>query len=124
MLLVGFAAGILGLILMSVRGDYDTRWYVPIVLFLLPPGAIIAVLIPTLLFCIKLENGYVKHVFLNRYILSQYPVADFVKTNFGYRGSWPSIQFTRNRTIYFFGAYWGVLLQLDEDLKTARNQHQ
>ena len=109
--------GVIGYILMSVRGD---PWYVPIVLFLLPPVGIIAVLIPTFLFCIKLEDGYVKHVFLNRYILSQYPVADFAKTNFHALTGWPKIRFTNNRTIYFIGAYWGILLQLDKDLQSAR----
>ena len=62
-----------------------------------------------------------KHVFLNRYVLSQYLVADFVESIFGMRGSWPKIRFTNNRKIYFIGAYWGVLLQLDEDLKAARD---
>ena len=117
MFLIGCVLGVVGYILMSVRGD---RWYVPVMLFLLPPIGIIAVLIPTFLFCIKLEDGYVKHVFLNRYILSQYSVADFVETNFRGLAGWPTIWFTNNRTIRFIGAYWGVLIQLDKDLQAAK----
>ena len=56
MVLVGFAAVAFGAILMGARGDLETRWPALIMLFLLPPGVIIAVLIPTLLFCIKLAR--------------------------------------------------------------------
>jgi len=52
--------------------------------------------------------------------LSQYPVADFVKTNFAILRAQPKIWFTNNRTIYFIGAYWGILLQLDKDLHEAK----
>ena len=121
MVLVGFAAAIFGAILMGM-GKLEPRSSTLVKLFLLPPGAIIAALTPTFLFCIKLEDGYVKHVFLNRFILSQYPVVDFVKTNFRGLAGEPKIWFMNNRKIRFIGAYWGELIQLDKDLKAAKAQ--
>ena len=119
MLLVGGLSAVIGVIVMIVRGNYE-RWYIAIVLFLIPPVGILAALIPTLFFCIKLEDGYAKHVFLNRYILSQYPVADFVELEFGRSGGLPKIRFTKHRTIYFYGAHLRIFSQLDKDLQSAK----
>ena len=125
MLLFGSVLGISAIIAGAVAGwSFETRQFAPMILFLALPAIMFIALLPTLLLCIKLEDGQVKHVFLNRYVLSQYPAADFVELKYGRSGGrtyWPQIRFTNKRTMYFYGMHLGICSQLNKDLKAARD---
>jgi len=127
MLLFGSVLGISAIIAGVVAGwSFETRQFVPMILFLALPAIMFIFLIPTLLFSIKLEDGQVKLMLLNRFILSQYPAADFVELKFYTKGAsfnnlCPQIRFTDNRTINFHGYHdIRILHQLDKDLQAAK----
>ena len=114
MALTGCIAGVIGLFAMIAKANFQV-WPAVILLFIILPTGFFLICAPTLLFCIKIENERVQHLFLDRYVLSDYPVADFVKLIYG-GGNWPHLQFTQNRTIYFYGAYLGEMGRLEKDL--------
>jgi len=128
MLLLGSVLGSIGIIAGLVAGwSFETRQSVPVILFIAPPAMMLIFLMPALLFSIKLENGQVRLMLLNRFILSQYPAADFVEMKFNAKGAscnnlCPKIRFTNNRTINFHGPRDpSILHQLDKDLQAARD---
>jgi len=118
MFLFCFAIGIIAAICATVENGYKQIFLLfPIVLSLITPVAWFIFISPTLLFCIKLEDGYVKHVFLDRYVLSQYLIADFVEIK---TCGWPQIRFTKKRRINLYGMHLGILAQLQKDIKAAK----
>jgi hypothetical protein len=73
----------------SAGGTLDLhRWPLFVFLLLLPPAALIVAVTPTLFFCIRVIDGrIIQHVFARRFILSEYPMEDFISVNV-WEGGW------------------------------------
>jgi hypothetical protein len=125
-LIHGFVLGVvtvaIALILCSVEGTLDLpRWPWLVFLLLLPPAALVAAVVPTVFFCIRVIDGRIQHVFARRFILSDYAMEDFVSVNL-WEGGWGAVlHFTGGRKIRFVGAHFREIGRLAEDLsRTAR----
>lgn len=141
MLLLGTGlAGILAFVAIA-KHTFERGWPV---LLLLPvgfPAIILACVSPTLMFSIWVGGGRVRHVFLNRYVLSDIPVSDFqhmrirssrygglLYRRYGFSpadtGYWPGpwgvkLYFKHDRTIRFVGVHLRILHELKLALMEA-----
>lgn len=95
-------------------------WRGLVLVAFLPVTAVVVACLPTLLFSIRLEAGRVRHVMLDRYVLSDFPLADFEQMQRS-RGPWAAkLVFAGGRSIRFFGAHMGILAALEQDLEAVR----
>jgi hypothetical protein len=124
-LLVGLILGVLtvvaALIICYVQGVFDVRrWSVFVFLLALAPAALFVAVAPTLLFCIRVNSGRIQHVFAGRFVLSDYPVEDFVSVNLWENGWGAVLHFTGGRKIRFFGAHFREIRRLAQDLSETQ----
>ena len=114
---VGIIAGLLCLFFGKNQGDTIHRILNSVFLCLLMPGVFFIACSPTLLFSIEIDNGRIKHMLLNKLVISDLPVQDFTNIIFP-QPPWAAVlYFNNNKKIRFFGAHLRVLLELKEDLK-------
>jgi hypothetical protein len=92
------------------------RWPLLVLLFLLGPVGLFVVVAPTILFCIRVDGGRIQHVFADRFIISDYPIEDFVGLDTRASGWAAVLHFTRGRKIKFWGADLREIERLVRDL--------
>ena len=92
------------------------RWRWLVLLFLLGPAGLFVGVAPTILFCIRVHHGRIQHVFAHRFILSDYPLEDFVGLDTWASGWGAVLHFTRGRKIRFWGAHLREIERLVRDL--------
>lgn len=78
--------------------------------------------LPTILFRIRLVRGRVQHVFLNRYVVSDYPIHEYERTKRNSRGCAAVLHFQGGHKIHFFGAQGGELDRMEKDLKRMKRE--
>jgi hypothetical protein len=78
--------------------------------------------LPTVLFRIRLIRGRVQHVFLNRYVVSDYPIHEYERTKRNSRGCAAVLHFQGGHKIHFFGAQGGELDRMEKDLKRMKRE--
>jgi hypothetical protein len=114
---------VLGCICVAASVSHQTivdRWSVCVLLTFMPPSFFLLSCTPTLVFSIHIEAGRVKHMLLNRFVLSDLPTADFERLEW-VRSPLPvKIVFTGNRRIHFVGAHLRVIGELREALASAK----
>ena len=87
---------------------------------LIVPGVLILAVLPTVFFRIRIIDDRVQHIFLGRYILSNYSIRDFRYLRRFERGCAAVLHFRNDRRIHFFGAHWGIISKLSKDLLKKR----
>jgi len=97
-------------------------WPVCVLLTLTPPAIFFVACVPTLALSVYIEGGRVKHMFLDRFVLSDLPVADFERVEWLKRPFPVKIVFTENRRIQFFGAHLGIVGALNAALESAKKR--
>jgi hypothetical protein len=92
------------------------RWPLLVLVFLLGPVGLFVGVAPTVLFCIRVDGGRIQHVFAHRFIISDYPIEDFVGLDTRASGWAAVLHFTRGRKIRFWGADLREIGRLVRDL--------
>ena len=114
----GFAIGgiaiVASVLLAMYFGNHLERpeWLIPV--FLAPPLVLFIGIIPTYLFHIRTRNGNVEHVFVNRFVLSSFPIERFVTIRF--TGIGPALLFEDGARIRFYGATFHNLANMAKHL--------
>ena len=120
MTILGVVVGVVCSVVALTTGTLNQTWPIALMLTLALPGILFIVCLPTLAFSIRIEEGRVKHCFLDRYVLSDYPLADF-KSIERWEYPWAAvIYFRRGIMIRFFGAQDLVVIELEEALERAK----
>lgn len=97
------------------------RWPVVAVPFLVG-GIVPAFVLPTTLFNISVEDGTIRHLFLNRYILAEHPIDDLEAIDLG-RGLFAVVlHFRDGARIRFLGAHIAECHRLADDLTRMAEQ--
>lgn len=95
-------------------------WRGLVLIAFLPLAAVVLACSPTLMFSIRLDGGRVKHVMFDRYILSDFPLADFEEMRRS-RGPWAAkLVFSDGRSIRFVGAHMEIIAALEAALEASR----
>jgi hypothetical protein len=122
MTLLGVLAGIFGLVASVKYHTVDRTWPLSVLLVFMPPVVFFLACLPTLAFCIRIEEGRVKHLLLDRFVLSDFPLVDFRSMEI-WKKPWAAvIVFTENRSIRFFGAHLGVIGSLRAALEDGKKE--
>jgi hypothetical protein len=75
--ILGLLVVLVALIGVAIEGGWDDAdLWVLVPLFLVGPVLLVMVVIPSTFFGIRLTSGTVQHVFLKRYVLTEYPIRD------------------------------------------------
>jgi len=119
----GIIGGVLGLALVGAgivaivaRGRWnEASSLVLLLMFLLPPGALVLVVGITACFSIRVRDERVQHVFLRRLVLQDRPLVDFRGVRLTQIG--PVLDFRGHQRIWFIGAHMSVIARMDQDLK-------
>jgi len=120
MALFGLLTACILAVVKATHQSFAGTWYA---LFLFPVGLpliFLAACSPTLLFCISIQDGRVKHLLLNRYVLSDFPVADFRRMEGHQAGFASVIRFKGDKSIRFFGAHLRIMAELHRALVAAK----
>lgn len=96
-----------------------TAWPLWMIFFLFPAVVGLAIL-PTILFSIHIEDGRVRHLFLDRWVLGSANTRDFdfMQAPGGFFAA--ILHFKDGTKIRFFGAGLGVLADLEEELSMEK----
>lgn len=86
------------------------------------PGLLVLAVASTVLFRIRIVDGRVRHVFLGRYLLSDFALQDYVCMKRFERGCAAVLYFRNGGRIHFFGAHMGEMSRLERDL--SEQQHE
>jgi hypothetical protein len=122
MSILGLLVGVIGLLIAPNHHTLARTWPVAIVLVMVPSVAFSIACLPTLAFSIRLEQGRVKHLLLDHYVLSDFPVASFTAVEVWNRPWGGVIHFQGNKKIRFLGAHFGILGQMQAALERAKQE--
>ena len=122
MTLLGVLVGFVGLVASVKYHTVDRTWPVSVLLIFMPPVVFFLACLPTLALSIHIEEGRVKHLLLDRFILSDFPVAEFVSMEIWKRPWAAVIIFTESRSIRFFGAHLGIISALQTTLEDGKKE--
>lgn len=120
--ILGIAVAATGLAAGIAHHTIDRLWPVCFWLFGAPPLVFVCACLPTLVFSIRIEEGRVRHVMLDRFILSDFPASDFMSMTTGNKPWAVVLRFTDSRKIRFLGAHLGVIGQLRAALAEAKKR--
>ena len=124
MALLDVLVGIIGLVASIKYHTVDRTWPVAVLSVFMPPVVFFLACLPTLAFSIRIEEGRVKHLLLDRFILSDFPAAEFESIEI-WKKPWAAvIFFTDNRAIRFFGAHLGLIGALRTALEDEKRGEQ
>ena len=119
-----FVSIILGIVFICIGYRHNTlsgRWP-ELILSTLAIGATLSLLVLfTSLFSIRLDEKYVAHLFLRRFVLSQHPLSDLVAAEFFRRSFFPGVfRFSNGSSIRFMGAHPAVISNMRDRLFELR----
>jgi hypothetical protein len=77
--------------------------------------------LPTLTVSIRIEEGKVKRLFLDRYVLAEFPMADFTFMELWRRPWGAVIHFNGGQKIRFLGAHLGIMAELQNALEHGKS---
>jgi hypothetical protein len=125
--IVGLAIGVFAATAGAIGAYYERRLdagtvWIAFGLLVTPVVVMVIAVLPTLLFHIRLCAARVQHVFLRRYILSDYPVSDFIQIRYNHHGCAAVLYFRGGQKIHFFGAHLGEITRLSSDLSEATHE--
>lgn len=122
MTILGTALGLFALVYNPSHISLSQSWRTIVSLVLIPPGVFLFACLPTCVFSIRIEEGQVKHLFFDRYVLSQYSITDFTKMEIGKRPWGAVIHFKDENKIRFLGANLGIIGKLNKTLTKAKSE--
>jgi hypothetical protein len=120
-LFVGAIIGVVAVVAVLLASYFDRTldlhgWPWLVLLFLLGPAGLFVGVAPTILFCIRVDGGRIQHLFAHRFILSDYPIEDFVGLDTRASGWAAVLHFTGGRKIRFWGTHLREIERLVRDL--------
>ena len=121
MAILGIVAGTIGLAAGVRHHTLNRSWSMVAMLVFVPPVAVCLACLPTLAVSIRIEEGKVKHLLLDRYVLAAFPVADFTSMELWRRPWGAVIHFKGGQRIRFIGAHLGILTELQNVLEQGKN---
>lgn len=122
-LFLGMAAAVVAVVGGLIAGNlaWHRAHYIVLIIFVSPAILVLAVA-PTVCFRIRIADGRVQHLFLGRYVLSDYPLQDFLCIQRFERGCAAVLHFRDGGRIHFLGAHWGEISRLARDLSETQNE--
>lgn len=126
MALLGVLVGIISFVGSIIYHTVGRTWPVVVLLGFMPPVVFFLACLPTLAFSIRIEEGRVRHFLLDRFILSDFPIAEFVSME-SWKKPWAAvIFFTEHRAIRFIGVHLGTIgalrAALEDEQAASGNQ--
>jgi hypothetical protein len=113
--IIGFAGG-----MMTGTAVWSRAAWLFLPLLVLP-GLLALAVAPTVLFRIRIVDGRVRHVFLGRCLLSDFPLRDYMCMRRFDLGCAAVLHFRNGGRIHFFGAHMREISRLERDL--SEGQH-
>jgi hypothetical protein len=117
---LGLAVTLFAVVMISVEGGWGRANLLGLLSLLFLPALVLGLVVGlSACFRIRVRGGQVQHVLLGRFVLSQRPVADFLRLES--RG-FPTLCFRDGRVIRFLGAHLHELARMEQELSALASR--